>query len=231
MDIPEPPIPAVEEWPPFDKLAREKDIVGVYISGHPLDEFKVQLDQLCTPGGIRNLDDLAAARGRTISFGGMVTEADHKMTRNGKPFGAMTMEDYFSSFNMTFWNDDYLKFREFLVKGWFLYVKGKVQMRPFRGSDQLEFKVMRIELLSDVLDKMAKRLRVQVAVNRLDEAKATTLCDLLEAHAGGVGVTLEFHHDETVLDMISRTRRVELSQELIDGLEALDGVAYKVVGG
>ena len=191
----------------------------------------MQLDQLCTPGGIRNLDDLAAARGRTISFGGMVTEADHKMTRNGKPFGAMTMEDYFSSFNMTFWNDDYLKFREFLVKGWFLYVKGKVQMRPFRGSDQLEFKVMRIELLSDVLEKMAKRLRVQVAVNRLDEAKATTLCDLLEAHAGGVGVTLEFHHDETVLDMISRTRRVELSQELIDGLEALDGVAYKVVGG
>ena len=231
MDIPEPPVPAVEEWPPFDKLAREKDIVGVYISGHPLDEFKVQLNQLCTPGGTRNLDDLSAARGRTISFGGMVTEAEHKMTRNGKPFGAMTMEDYHGSFRMNFWRDDYLKFREFLVQGWFLFVKGKVQMRQFRGADEMEFKVLRIELLSDVLDKMAKRLRVQVAVNRLDEATATTLCDLLEAHAGGVGVTLEFHLEETVLDMISRTQRVELSQELIDGLEALDGVAYKVVGG
>ena len=231
MDIPEPPVPAVEEWPPFDKLAREKDIVGVYISGHPLDEFKVQLDQLCTPGGTRNLDDLATARGRTISFGGMVTEAEHKMTRKGKPFGAMTMEDYHGSFGMTFWNDDYLKFREFLVQGWFLFVKGKVQMRQFRGSDQLEFKVTRIELLSDVLEKMAKRLRVQVAVDRLDENKATALCDLLQAHGGGVGVTLEFHHNETVLDMISRTQRVELSQELIDGLEAMEGVAYKVVGG
>jgi len=231
MTIPEPPVPTVEEWPPFDKLAREKDIVGVYISGHPLDEFKVQLQQLCTPGGIGNLDDLAAARGRTISFGGMVTEAEHKMTRNGQPFGSMSIEDYHGSYRVQLWRDDYLKFREFLVKGWFLFIKGKVQMRHFRGSDEIEFKVMRVELLSDVLEKMAKRLRIQVAVNRLDEDKAAALCDLLEAHGGGVGVTLELHHEETAIDMISRTRRVELSQDLIDGLEALDGVAYKVVRG
>ena len=61
MEIPEPPIPNCEEWPAFDKLAREKDIVGVYLSGHPLDTFKVQLKQFCTPGGIGNLEDLAAA--------------------------------------------------------------------------------------------------------------------------------------------------------------------------
>ncbi len=231
MDIPEPPIPNCEEWPAFDKLAREKDIVGVYISGHPLDTFKVQLQQFCTPGGIGNLEDLAAARGRTISFGGMVTEAYHKMTKAGKPFGGMTLEDYHGTHKVQLWRDDYLKFKDFCVEGWFLFVKGKVQMRQFRGAEELEFKVLRIELLSDVLEKLAGRLRLQLAVDRLDADRAEVICDLLELHSGGVGVTVELHHEENVLDMISRSRKVELSPELLSQLDEMDGVAYKVVGG
>ena len=231
MEIPEPPIPQCEEWPAFDKLAREKDIVGVYLSGHPLDTFKVQLKQFCTPGGIGNLEDLAAARGRTISFGGMVTEAFHKMTKTGKPFGGMTLEDYHGAHKVQLWRDDYLKFKDFCVEGWFLFVKGKVQMRQFRGAEELEFKILRIELLSDVLEKLAGRLRLQLAVDRLDPERAESICDLLEEHSGGVGVTVELHHEENVLDMISRSQKVELSPELLGKLDALDGVAYKVVGG
>ena len=231
MDIPEPPIPNCEEWPAFDKLAREKDIVGVYISGHPLDTFKVQLKQFCTPGGIGNLDDLAAARGRTISFGGMVTEAYHKMTKTGKPFGGMVLEDYHGSHKVQLWRDDYVKFKDFCVEGWFLFVKGKVQMRQFRGAEELEFKVLRMELLSDVLEKLAGRLRLQLAVHRLDAERAEAICDLLELHSGGVGVTVELHHEENVLDMISRSRKVELSPELLGRLDEMEGVAYKVVGG
>jgi DNA polymerase-3 subunit alpha len=146
MEIPEPPVPVCDEWDPFDKLAREKEVVGVYLSGHPLDEFKVQLDQFCTPGGLSNLEDMVAARGRTISFGGMVTEAEHKIGKNGRPWGGMTVEDYHGSQRMMFWRDDYLKFREYMVSGWFLFIKGKVQMKQFRGADELEFKVTRIEL-------------------------------------------------------------------------------------
>lgn len=231
MEIPEPPIPECEEWPPFDKLAREKDIVGVYLSGHPLDTFKVQLQQFCTPRGIGNLEDLAAARGRTIAFGGMVTEAEHRMTKAGKPFGSMTIEDYHGSHKIMFWRDDYLKFKDYMVDGWFLFVKGKVQMKQFRGADELEFKVVRIELLSDILEKLAGRLRIQLAVDRLTEEKATEICDLLQNHSGGVGVTVELHHEENVLDMISRKQKVELSPELLDTLDGLDGVAYKVIGG
>ena len=231
VDIPEPPVPICEEWPPFDKLAREKDIVGVYLSGHPLDTFKVQLQQFCTPGGIGNLEDLAAARGRTVAFGGMVTEAVHRMSKAGKPFGFMTIEDYHGSHRIAFFGDDYLRFKDFITDGWFLYVKGKVQMRQFRGSEEMEFKVQRIELLSDVLEKLAGRLRLQLDVTRLNEENAVTLCDLLESHSGGVGVTVELHHEETVLEMIARSRKVELSPDLLEGLEAMEGVAYKVLGG
>ena len=231
MEIPEPPVPVCDEWPPFDKLAREKDVVGVYLSGHPLDTFKVQLQQFCTPKGIGNLEDLSAARGRTIAFGGMVTEAEHRMSKTGKPFGSMTIEDYHGSHKIMFWRDDYLKFKDYMVNGWFLFVKGKVQLKQFRGADEMEFKVQRIELLSDILEKLAGRLRIQLAVDRLTEEKAAALCDLLEAHSGGVGVTVELHHEENVLDMISRKQKVELSPTLLDTLDALDGVAYKVIGG
>ena len=231
MEIPEPAVPDCEEWPPFDKLAREKDVVGVYLSGHPLDTFKVQLKQFCTPRGIGNLDDLAAARGRTIAFGGMVTEAEHRMSKAGKPFGSMTIEDYFGSHRIMFWRDDYLKFKDYMVDGWFLFVKGKVQMKQFRGADELEFKVTRIELLSDILEKMAGRLKIQVAVDRLSEEKANDLCELLAKHSGGVGVTMELHHEENVLDMISRSQKVELTPDLLESLDAMEGVAFKVIGG
>ena len=79
--------------------------------------------------------------------------------------------------------------------------------------------------------KLAGRLRIQLAVDRLTEEKATEICDLLQNHSGGIGVTVELHHEENVLDMISRKQKVELSPELLDTLDGLDGVAYKVIGG
>jgi DNA polymerase-3 subunit alpha len=190
----------------------------------------VQLDQFCTPGGLANLDDLAAARGRTISFGGMVTEAEHKIGKNGRPWGGMTVEDYHGSRRMPFWRDDYIKFKDFMTEGWFLYIKGKVQMKQFRGADELEFKVTRIELLSDVLEKLAGRLRVQLNLEKVSESMVEEVCQLIEAHEGGVGVTVELHHPDAVLEMPSRRKRVELTPELLDGLDALDGVKYKVMG-
>lgn len=230
MEIPEPPVPICEEWAPFDKLAREKEVVGVYLSGHPLDQFKVQMEQFCTKGGLANLEDLEAARGRTISFGGMVTEAEHRIGKNGRPWGGMTMEDYVGSRRFPFWGDDYVKFKDFMVEGWFLFVKGKVQMKQFRGAEEMEFKVQRIELLSDVLEKMAGRLRVQLDLEKVDEAMVEQICALIESHEGGVGVTVELHHPEAVLEMPSRRKRVALSQELLEELESIDGVAYKVMG-
>ena len=131
---------------------------------------------------------------------------------------------------MPFWRDDYIKFKDFMTEGWFLYIKGKVQMKQFRGADELEFKVTRIELLSDVLEKLAGRLRVQLNLEKVSESMVEEVCQLIEAHEGGVGVTVELHHPDAVLEMPSRRKRVELTPELLDGLDALDGVKYKVMG-
>ncbi len=230
MEIPEPPVPVCEEWEPFDKLAREKEVVGVYLSGHPLDQFKVQLDQFCTKGGLGNLEDLEAARGRTISFGGMVTHAEHKMGKNGNPWGEMVVEDYHGARRMPFWKQDYVNYKGYMTQGWFIFVKGKVQMKQFRGAEEMEFKVQRIELLADVLEKLAGRLRVQLDLKKLNDSMVQEVCKLIESHEGGVGVTVEIHHPDAVLEMPSRRKKVELSPALLDGLEAMDGVNFKVLG-
>jgi DNA polymerase-3 subunit alpha len=94
----------------------------------------------------------------------------------------------------------------------------------------MEFKVQRIELLSDVLEKLAGRLRVQLDLEKVNEELVEQVCQLIEAHEGSVGVTVELHHPDAVLDMPSRRKRVTLSSELLDGLSALDGVEYKVMG-
>ena len=202
---------------------------GFTSPGTLLDEFKVQLDQFCTPGGLSNLEDMVAARGRTISFGGMVTEAEHKMAKNGRPWGGMTVEDYHGSQRMTFWRDDYIKFREFMVSGWFLYIKGKVQMKQFRGADELEFKVTRIELCQTCSKRWRAGSGFRSTWPRLDDGLVEQVCALIESNQGGVGVTVELHHPDAVLEMPSRRKRVALSSELLDGLEALDGVEYKVL--
>ena len=166
---------------------------------------------------------MVAARGRTISFGGMVTEAEHKIGKNGRPWGGMTVEDYHGSQRMMFWRDDYLKFRDYMVSGWFLFIKGKVQMKQFRGADELEFKVTRIELLSDVLEKMAGRLRVQVNLAKWTADWSEQVCALIESNKGGVGVTVELHHPRPCWKCHLGESAWHCSSDLLEGLEAMEG--------
>ncbi len=229
-DIPEPPVPDCEEWPIFDKLAREKSVVGVYLSGHPLDEFKIERDAFCTEGGLSNLDDMKGQIGRVVSIGGMVTAAEHRMSKTGRPFGTVTLEDYSGSKRFMLFGEDYVKFREFLVDGWFLFVKGQIQEKRFRGTDELEFKFTRVELLTDIKEKMIRRLRIQLDLERLDEKLVSEVATLVETHPGKTGLTFEVIEQGKALDMPARKTKVAVDKSLTDALDGLPGVHWKIQG-
>ena len=150
----------------------------------------------------------------------MVTEAEHKMGKNGRPWGEMTVEDYHGAQRMTFWRDDYVKFRDTWSQGWFLFIKGKVQMKQFRGADELEFKVTRIELFRRARED-GGQAQGTGEPGQLDSGLVER-CALDRVQQGGVGVTVELHHPDAVLEMPSRRKRVALSSAL-GGLEALEG--------
>jgi DNA polymerase-3 subunit alpha len=160
----------------------------------------------------------------------MVTAAEHRMSKTGRPFGTVTLEDYSGSKRFMLFGEDYVKFREFLVDGWFLFVKGQIQEKRFRGADELEFKFTRVELLTDIKEKMIRRLRIQLDLERLDEKLVGEVATLVETHPGKTGLTFEVIEQGKALDMPARKTKVAVDKGLTDALDSLQGVHWKIQG-
>ena len=233
MEMPEPAIPVCEPWDQMDLLARERDVIGVYISGHPLDKFKFEIKHLCTPAeGLEVLNEPLAWRGRELRFAGRVIEVQHRISKAGKPFGSVTVEDYHGSQRFMLFGEDYLKFKDYLVDGWFVFVRGSVEQRRFRDDpNDVEFKVRHIELLADVREKWVSRLRLQLDLQALDDDRLKRIGQMIETHQGSVGLTVEVHDQGMALEMPSRSHKVMLSDGFVEELESLiaaGGVQYRL---
>ena len=220
MDIPEPPVPECEPWPNMDLLNKEKEIVGVYISGHPLDKFRLELDHLCASGGLDRLQDLVPERGKVLTFGGLITAADHRISKSGRPWGMFTLEDYQGVHEFKCFGEDYVKFKEFMVDGWMILVTARVQEQGY-GREGLEAKLQSIELLADAREKRIGRLRVQVQLSALNDDWVTQFSNNVQSHPGNVGVSLEIYDNDHKLEMASRTQKVQLDDAFVQELEEL----------
>jgi len=233
MEMPEPAIPVCDPWDQMDLLARERDVIGVYISGHPLDKFRFEMKHLCSPAeGLEVLNEPLAWRGKELRFAGRVVEAQHRISKAGKPFGSVTLEDYRGSERFMLFGEDYLKFKDYLVEGWFVFVRGSVEQKRFRDDpNDVEFKVRQIELLADVREKWVSRLFLQLDLSALDEGRLESIGQMIESHPGPVGLTVEVHDNGMALEMPSRTRKVTLDDGFVEELDALiagGGIQYRL---
>ena len=229
VEIPEPRIPEAEEWMVLDKLNKEKEVVGIYISGHPLDDFRVEMEHFCSSEGMKVLLDIDSHKGRELSFGGMVTAVEHRRAKNGKPYGNFTIEDYEHSERFFLFGDDYIRFREYLVEHWFLYLKGTVREKPFRDTGELEYKISHVELLADVRERMNSELKVTVDLAQLDDRLVTDIASLVEKYPGNVPVTMEIRDINAAITMPAKRARVELASELVDELGRMDAIRYQIL--
>lgn len=192
----EPQLPEAERFSLLEQLKYEKDVVGFYISGHPLDNFRLEMENFCThtitsiklidkaKNGALEGDEKQAfdiLRNKDLRIGGMIASAQHKMTKTGKPFGTFILEDYDDSTEIALFGDDYVKFRQFLQAGYFLQIKGKVGER-FRQEGAWEFKVTQIEMLDGLREKFAKSLTVQVRLDQLSEDFIGMIAEVMENH-------------------------------------------------
>lgn len=229
VDLPEPTVPEAEEWNVMDKLSREKEVVGIYISGHPLDDYKVEMKHLCYPRGLKVLQEMDKHPGREFSFGGMLGAVSHRMTKNGRPFGDFVLEDYDHSERFFLFGEDYVKFKSYLEDGWFVFVQGRVQERKFSKDGELEFKIHQIELLADVREKLAKRLKLSVNLMDLNETIVDELGALAEKYPGKCGVSMEIRDLDVAVSMPSRSARVDLNNDFIRELEQIQVLDYQIL--
>ena len=219
---PKPPI--VPEWNQVEKLKFEKDVVGFYITGHPLDEFKLELDGFCNT----TLGQIYETRHPEIKVGGIVSSVQTKLAKNGNPFCIFKIEDYNTSIEMALFGDDYVRLGQYVDVGRFLHITGKTQNRW--NSEQLEFKPVSIRLLNDMREKFCKELRVSLTIDALNAQLVSKLNELVNAHPGTCTLSLNVvdQNERIEVSLQSRTLKVSPANSFLRALEAIDGVTCKV---
>ncbi|HSZ24346.1 MAG TPA: DNA polymerase III subunit alpha, partial [Cytophagaceae bacterium] len=229
-DISKPKIPECEPWSDIDKLRKEKEIVGFYISGHPLDQYRFELENLCT-GNTEKLspDKLKELNGKELSMAGIVSNVNVRQTQTGKSFVLFKIEDYYGSLDMALFGEDYLKHAHFINPGEFLYLKGKIQTR-WKRDDDFEFKIQNIQLLPDIRSKVCKTVSLSIDIARMDEEMVSKIEDLASSYSGSCNleIVLIDGKEQLSLKMFSRKYKVIPSNEFINELSTLSGVEYKI---
>lgn len=224
VQIPEPDLPPCETWGTMEKLKREKEVVGIYISGHPLDDFKTEISVFCNGhiGLFQHLDELV---NKEISFAGVITDVQHRTSKNGKGWAAFTVEDYKDSYEFRIFGEEYLKFRHFLMLNSFIYIKaftreGWVNRETGKkGEPRLQFNHM--EQLQDVLEKHARKLTIHLKLEELEENRIKDLKELINLHSGDRTLNFVVHEQKhkIQLTMPSRKQKVQISNELLNELK------------
>ncbi len=180
VDMPEPKIPVCEAWTNLEQLKNEKDVVGFFISGHPLDTYKLEIENFCFHS-VSDIKKIEENKNKDLVFGGIVTNVHNGVTKTGNPWGKITVEDYRESTELAFFGEDYVKFKPYMISGLFLYVKGKISER-FKNSGNFEFKVSNIQLLSELRDKLARSITVDLSIKDLSDEFITKFNAILAAN-------------------------------------------------
>ena len=225
VQIPEPEVPPCEEWGTMKTLSKEREVVGVYISGHPLDDFKTEMKTFCN-GNVSMFNTLEPYVNRELVFGGVVTDVQHRVSKQGKGWALFTIEDYTDSFEFRIFGEDYLKFRHFLLQNNFVFVKtfvreGWINKDTGKRSDpRLQFN--NFQLLHDVMEQYAKKLSIQLDIKDLDDKKVNGLKELLHQYPGNQALNFLVYDtkEKMKLTMPSRRQKIKVCQELISALEA-----------
>lgn len=201
VQIPEPIVPPAEEWSAMEKLAREKEVVGIYISGHPLDDFRYELKYFCSTS-LGKINDLNSLIGKQMNIGGIITNVEHRVTKVGKGWGTFTLEDYDGSYTFRVFGEDYLKFRMYFNLNQFTYLKftvkeGWIDKNTGRPTDP-RIQILHMQYMQDVLTDFAKTLVMKFDIARLDKKQVEMILEAFRRNKGKQSVSFElFEIDET----------------------------------
>ena len=229
--IKEPIIPEVEPFSEIEKLKIEKDILGLYVSGHPLDRYSFEIENICNTNfkKIKNNEII----GKSVLFvAGIVTKVEHKISKNGKPYGNVVIEDFSDSYNFIFFSEDYVKFKNFFEEGWFLFLNGKMKNK-WNNPDELEFKVDNISLLSKTREKHVKELHIKLDIENINKNLIDELNKNFDSAKGGnchlkVTVLSRNNGKNISVDMISRDIKFHLNDDIIKTLNSRSELGFLI---
>jgi DNA polymerase-3 subunit alpha len=228
FDIIKPEPSQCPDWPKLEKLNREKEVIGIYLSSHPLDDFRLEINTFTT-ATLADLQNLREWADRDVTVAGMVIDTKNAIGKNGKPYGSFTLQDYSDSFRFMMFDKEYIENSKFFIVGYYLLVKGRVQKRRY-NEEGLEFRIKTINLLSSVKDELIKSVTIRLDPEIISREMINELMELIQENRGETELVFLFTDrvDKISLPMFSRTFRVRLNNSFISYLDDLPGVDYKV---
>ncbi len=233
VEIAHPPVPKAERWPAIEKLNRERDLVGIYLSAHPLDEYDVVLNNLCNTHCSeigRDADKTVLEKREEITFGGIVTKVVERFSqKSGKPFGFVTIEDFESSGELALFGDDWLRWNNMLKENYTVYVTAKMTER-FRNSGMKELKVQNVEQLYDVKAKRIERLTLMMNAYDITDETVANLTSMIQANTGDTPLFVQINtggpEDNILLG--SKAYKVNVDRKFLQSLAANKSIRYRI---
>ena len=226
-DITPPVIPACAEWSQLEKLNKEREVIGLYLSAHPLDDYKVIIRNMCKTQ-VGDLDHLDELKGKEIAVAGMVVAVQNLTTKTGKPWGKFKLEDYNGTHEFALFGKDYENFRKYLFSDYFLFIRGRVQPRPY-NDQELEFRITSMMQLSE-LQEAVKEVHVQLAVEEITRDLIARMGRSVKEAKGNTLLRLNVYdrQAQVSLNLFSKSYKVSLTQELVSFFEDND-IKYTVI--
>ncbi len=228
-EIPHPEIPEGGNWSTLERLNRERELVGIYLSAHPLDEYALVLNEFCNTKAeeFANIDNL---KNRKVTFGGIVSEAPRTgQTKRGNPFGIVKIEDFSGTAEFPFFGDEWIQKSSYFAPGTFLYITGSCQPKKWK-PEELEFAISSIQLLPDVKEEIVKSITISFEIMNLTQDIYEHISDYIEQHPGNSKLQFNIKDAENgfSLELVSHKRGITVEQELIDYIKSLPDIEYKL---
>ena len=230
VEIALPPVPKNDiRWSDIERLNKERDLVGIYLSAHPLDEYKIILDNLCN-AKCADLSDMSNLNGREdILLGGIVTAIRTRFDKRGNPCGFVTLEDFDGSGELALFGEDWGHWSGMFAEGASVYITAKLQQR-FQNSNQLELKVQNIEYLQGVKEKALDRITISLVTDMLDDQIVADLNELITSHPGKTKLFFQLRDSQGKNHVLlhSRSCGVDVRHSLIDYIDKHEMLDYQI---
>ncbi|MEM7105551.1 MAG: DNA polymerase III subunit alpha [Bacteroidota bacterium] len=222
--IPEPKIPEAESWNLIDKLNREKEVTGIYISGHPLDDYRLEVKQFTNC----SLDEIQKYANREVRVAGIVTKADHRISKKGTGWGDYTIQDFKGSLDLRMFGENYVKYKSYFEKGSVLHIKGRYQLR-WGKDDEYELSPKEVKLLETVGKENTDSITLTLHLEQISEDLIETVDKLCKQHKGKHKLKMRvINREEKIgLSLYSKGRQVKVDNQFVAQLDKL-GIAYKL---
>ncbi len=237
VEITKPEIPYASEWSPLERLNKERDLIGMYLSAHPLDEFEFEINHICNTTTV-GLKDLIPLQGKPLKIGGMVTNFRHGTSKAGNPYGIFTLEDYVGAFEFPLFGKNYIEYGKYMIKDLYVFIHAIVQER---GADfkykkveavdpnipkELELKIQKVEVFSEIKDKLINTLTLTIPIQQMSDDLAVELTELVVKNKGNVNLYIQVV-DETSPNKVmlfARQHRIQINKKVYNALKHMQSL-------